>query len=160
MDKKTIHNIIRFLNNSSAKELSLHWYGGEPLLRFDLMKKIYEGITKETSLKLVSNSIITNGYLINNAILDFFKSTNMNKIQITLDGEKVTHDKKRHLKDNLEGTFDKIISNIKLLSKQLPKSHIYVRVNIDKNNYKEFVNIYHFSIMIATLTTTFMYILL
>lgn len=39
MDKKTIHNIIRFLNNSSAKELSLHWYGGEPLLRFDLMKK-------------------------------------------------------------------------------------------------------------------------
>lgn len=71
MDKKTIHNIIRFLNNSSAKELSLHWYGGEPLLRFDLMKKIYEGITKETSLKLVSNSIITNGYLINNAILDF-----------------------------------------------------------------------------------------
>lgn len=144
MDKKTIHNIIRFLNNSSAKELSLHWYGGEPLLRFDLMKKIYEGITKETSLKLVSNSIITNGYLINNAILDFFKSTNMNKIQITLDGEKVTHDKKRHLKDNLEGTFDKIISNIKLLSKQLPKSHIYVRVNIDKNNYKEFVNIYHF----------------
>ncbi|MER8055552.1 4Fe-4S cluster-binding domain-containing protein, partial [Acinetobacter pittii] len=43
MNEKTIKNIIRFLNDSSAKELSLHWYGGEPLLRFDLMKEIYEG---------------------------------------------------------------------------------------------------------------------
>ena len=120
MNGKTIKNIIRFLNDSSAKELSLHWYGGEPLLRFDLMKEIYEGITKETSLELVSNSIITNGYLINDNVLDFFKSTNMDKIQITLDGEKATHDKKRHLKKDFEGTFDQIISNIKLLSKLLP----------------------------------------
>ncbi len=144
MDVKTIQNTIRFLNNSSAKKLSLHWYGGEPLLRFDLMKEIHEGITKGTSLELISNSIITNGYLINNDVLDFFKSTNMDKIQITLDGEKASHDKKRYLKDGLGRTFDQIISNIKLLSKQLPKCHIYVRVNIDKKNYKEFVCIYHF----------------
>lgn len=144
MDRKTIQNIIGFLNNSSAKKLSLHWYGGEPLLRLDLMKEIYEGITKETSLELVSNNIVTNGYLVNDNVLDFFKSSNMDKIQITLDGEKATHDKKRHLKESSEGTFDQIISNIKLLSKQLPKCHIYVRVNIDKKNYKEFVNIYHF----------------
>lgn len=61
----------QILNNSSAKKLSLHWYGGEPLLRFDLIKEIYEGITKETSLELVSNSIITNGYLVNDNVLDF-----------------------------------------------------------------------------------------
>jgi|WetSurMetagenome_2_1015567.scaffolds.fasta_scaffold58134_1 uncharacterized protein len=144
MNSKTIDYIVHFLNNTSAKYLSLHWYGGEPLIRFDLMKQIYEKITHETSLKISNHNIITNGYLINDEVINFFKRTQMSNVQITLDGKKDIHDQKRFLKITREGTFDRLISNIKKLGDELPKCNINVRVNIDKQNYKDFVYIYHF----------------
>lgn len=144
MNQETIQNMLNFLNNSSAKNLSLHWYGGEPLLRLDLMKEIYKEIVEKTSLKIVNHSVITNGYLIDEEALDFFRSSKMKNIQITLDGKKETHDKKRYLKRSFAGTFDKIISSVKMLSRNLPESHISVRINIDKGNFKEFVDLYHY----------------
>lgn len=144
MDSNTIQNIIKYIDNSAPQKLTLHWYGGEPLLRFDLMKKIYESIIKNTALKTINQSVVTNGYLINKKVVDFFRETHLENIQITLDGKKETHDKKRHLKGCFTGTFDKIIDNVRLLSKQLPESKISVRINVDKNNYKDFVDLYHY----------------
>ena len=144
MSDKTIDDIIKFINLSSAKSLSLHWYGGEPLTRFDLMKKIYQKITDETSVEISDHNIITNGYLINDEILGFFHRTKLNNIQITLDGNRETHNSKRFDKDTGEGSFDKLLENIRRLSKELPQTKINVRVNVDKQNYKDFVPLYAF----------------
>lgn len=108
------------------------------------MKDIYNRIIKETSLSIISHHIITNGYLIDDAIIDFFRNTNMKRIQITLDGKKDTHDKTRFIQKNNIGSFDRIITNIKKLSAELSTSIISVRVNIDKRNYEDFVDLYHF----------------
>lgn len=144
MKEDTTNAIIEFINKSSAKKLSLHWYGGEPLTRFDLMQYIYNRICNETNLKITEHTIITNGYLIDDDVLSFFKQTNLNNIQITLDGKKELHNKKRFLKETKEGTFDKIIENIKKLNTFIPECNISVRVNIDKNNYTDFVDLYKY----------------
>lgn len=144
MNDETINNIIKFLNISSAKSLSLHWYGGEPLTRFDLMKKIYNKIVNETSLEIIDHNIITNGYLIDDDVIDFFRNTQLKNIQITLDGCKEIHNSKRFDSLTKEGSFDRIVSNICRLSKELPKTHVNVRINVDKNNFKDFVPLYAF----------------
>lgn len=54
MDDETISWLIKFINDyKQAENIHITWYGGEPLMAFHIMKKIYERIKKETKLKLL-----------------------------------------------------------------------------------------------------------
>lgn len=132
--------IISFLStHPSAKDIDLTWYGGEPLIAFKNIKSLYTKIKNETTLNIGNHSIVTNGYLINSEILDFFKETHLRSMQITLDGIQEHHDQTRYLKHSKKGTFNKIIENIHLVTEKLPDCHLSVRVNVDKNNADDFV---------------------
>lgn len=143
IDEKTENDIIDFINgHESAKELYLTWYGGEPLLAFDKIKSIYKKIKEKTSVEIKGNSIVTNGYLINDDVLNFFKESNLNQIQITLDGLPEHHNKTRYLKAGKKETFDTIIENIKKTAECLPQTQVAVRINVNKTNEKDFANLY------------------
>jgi len=58
------------------------------------------------------HSIITNGTLIDKK-LDEIKKNDF-RLQISIDGDKETHDRNRVYKGTENGTFDKIIENIQL----------------------------------------------
>lgn len=136
-------DLIEFINSHKlAKKLHITWYGGEPLLAFHQIKSIYNKIKAKTTLKITSHHIITNGSLINDEIIKFFDDTNLSHIQITLDGEEHTHNKSRHLKNTHEPTFQTILHNIQRLLDVLTKCDICIRVNIDKSNIDDFINIY------------------
>lgn len=144
--KEVENDIIKFIKERPfTKRISLTWYGGEPLIRFDKIKEIYYLIRNQIKADIVSQSLITNGFLINDSMLLFFKQTRLDTIQITLDGIKEHHNKTRYIKEDPQlSTYNIIISNIQKTAEFLPDCNILVRVNIDKNNEDDFFTVYNY----------------
>lgn len=140
MDDKTIDSIISFIDNSKeVKELELVWYGGEPLLAFDAIKKLLFRIKRDLSVPITKHHIITNGYFFDNNVIDFFSENHLDVIQITLDGNRERHDSIRNVKKTGERTYDKIIGNIDNILERLPDTSIHVRINIEKSNVNDYL---------------------
>jgi len=142
MSDETIKNVINFINeHQSIKTMGITWYGGEPLTAFGTIKKILNEIVSNCHAKLTNQAIVTNGYNFNQEVIDFFKSQNLDKIQITIDGPEEEHNKRRMLQ-NGQGTFQKIVSNLKNIVRELPSVYVQIRINIDKNNQEGFIALY------------------
>jgi len=93
-----------------CKEIpTIGFYGGEPLLKFGMIKKIVD-YSKRKNEKCRFN-ITTNGTLLNKEIIDFFYNKNMT-VLISLDGPEEIHNRYRVF-PNGNGTFFKIIKNLK-----------------------------------------------
>lgn len=107
-------------------------YGGEPLLSEN--KEIITYIVEEGMKRGYSFVAVTNGYEVD-CFEDLLGEDKIRKFQITIDGPKEMHNKRRiHFQD--DNTFDKIVSNIALALHKGVK--IVVRVNIDNSNINDF----------------------
>ena len=145
MDDNTIDSLIKFINDhKQAEHTHITWYGGEPLMAFHIMKKIYERIKIETKLKILPQSIITNGYLITDSVIDFFRNNLVNSIQITLDGTEQHHNHTRFLKNNHQPTYQHIIKNIDKLVENIPNINISIRINIERHNQDDYSFLYKY----------------
>lgn len=115
-------------------DLNITWYGGEPLLEFEIIKNLsrkFIQICKDKGVNYGAG-IITNGYMLTPEIVSELENLEIKSIQITIDGAREQHDKRRPL---IGGgpTFDKIISNIVKSKDKLP-CIIKLRINVDKEN--------------------------
>ena len=123
------------------KALDVTWFGGEPLLAFD---RIVSMTKKMQNLGLnYKAGMITNGYLLTEKVISKLESLAISSIQITIDGMADLHNTRRCLKSG-KPTFDKILQNIDLLQKVNPQIRLNVRVNVDKTNYADFLELYKF----------------
>ncbi|MBS4534520.1 SPASM domain-containing protein [Clostridium sp. D2Q-14] len=143
----TKNNILKFVKEriDYLKHLSITWYGGEPLLQKKTIKELSNKLIKLCGEKEVTYSadIITNGVLLDKETAMTLKNDcKVNMAQITIDGLKETHNKRRHLKNNGD-SFEIIINNIDKIKDFLS---INIRVNIDKNNVIEGKNLIDFFI--------------
>ncbi|HBY20138.1 MAG TPA: hypothetical protein DEG71_03860 [Clostridiales bacterium] len=131
------NKIISFIakNTKKNKRLMIDWYGGEPLLKYDLLcglDKQISDISKKNGCDY-SSSISTNGYLLKkDAVDNLIENTSVRSLRICLDGPPEIHDNYRPHK-NGGGTFNTIIENIKYAVKHIK---IKLRINLDKNNYQ------------------------
>ncbi|MDE6791796.1 MAG: SPASM domain-containing protein [Muribaculaceae bacterium] len=133
--------IIKFITTRPIKTYSITWFGGEPLLRPDIIESILEKLSKYLDKRLTHHSIVTNGTLLNKRAENIFSHFPLDSIQITLDGKKKEHDLLRcDAKGN--GTFEIIKKNIITFAKRFPSTHISVRVNVTKDNMTDFYYIY------------------
>jgi uncharacterized protein len=131
--------LIEFIEKQKGiNRLHITWFGGEPLMAFDRMVSITNRV-KQMSIKYTSK-IITNGFLLNDKIIEKLEDMNISNIQITIDGLQDEHDKKRYLLSGA-GTFDKIIKNIDNLVAKNNKIYIGIRVNIDVNNADNYIKV-------------------
>lgn len=89
------------------------FFGGEPLLRFDLIQKFVEIVAEKHLPNHVSYTITTNGTLLDNLTLGWL-SNHKFSIIIALDGPQNIHDKNRVACDG-NGTWYQVISNIRRL---------------------------------------------
>lgn len=137
MSEETQKAIIEYIENNVFAEGDLHinWYGGEPLLALDIIDKMSKQILQICDKKKIKYNaeIITNGYLLTEDVVENLLKNEIHKIQITLDGNKETHDQRRPLL-NGKGTYDVIWENLSRLKKYRDKLWIALRVNVDKNN--------------------------
>lgn len=120
MTWKTAKAAIDWFLRSSKKteERAITFYGGEPLLKFDMIKKVIEYVKKK---KLdVHYSFTTNGYLLGSRKIADFLAKNDIAIQISLDGPKDIHDKFRVTAGD-KPTHDVIIKNLKKLHELHPE---------------------------------------
>ncbi len=129
--------LLEFIRNQNPDKLRITWYGGEPLLKFNTIKKLSLQLEQYNFIKNISYSIITNGYLLNKECCDFFKDHNMKEIQVTIDGLPETHNKTRIHKCG-KGTYDIITRNLDYAINTMPKCKFKIRVNVNHDNIKEY----------------------
>lgn len=146
MSDKTEDALIQHLHEQKLKHgletLSLTWYGGEPLLEYGRIKSLGERINS-LGFTIIENDIVTNGYLFDEKRVQILVDTGVEQVQITLDGCKEIHDRRRPLLKG-GGTFDRIIENLDRFysGPHKDKMTITIRVNIDKSNKSTYLNLY------------------
>jgi uncharacterized protein len=122
------------LQRRDAKKCSITYCGGEPLSNLTPIEYIGNRVSKYCQSKGVrlSSAMITSGLLLTPDIADILESIGIKYLQITLDGDKETHDKRRKKRDG-SGTFDLIMENLAYLVE-----HFYVTItcNVDSMNYE------------------------
>lgn len=145
MSEEVVRKLKKHIKEQYCEQkipLNLNWFGGEPLMAFDVMEDITEYI-KSIELPFTA-SITTNGILLSEKKIQKLESLNITSIQITLDGNREYHDTKRVFK-NGSGTYDIIMKNLTKLHdyvEQHKEIHVDIRINIDKNNQEQYHNLF------------------
>lgn len=143
MSNQTIESLIRFIKTRERnyKYLEICWHGGEPLTAIPVIRKILKRINEDCALPIRSHVIVTNGYLINEHFFDCFSKYPLSYVQITIDGNRVTHNSNRISKDGND-TFDIIINNVDTLTRRVPSVSVGIRMNVHKSNAQDFLPLY------------------
>ena len=128
MNRGVAFNAIDLLmkHSSQADFVFVDFYGGEPLLKFDLIKECIDYCKKRYPFTIPRYQITTNGLLLgSNDVIEFLVKNEF-QITISLDGPKSIQDRYR-LQKNGQVSFDRVFENITKLYKYSPqffKEHV------------------------------------
>jgi len=133
MSDETIAAIADCVDRKGRRleEVSIGWYGGEPLLAMDIVEKITAEMLRLRKKHgfAYAASMITNGYLLHPENVDKLLKYGVGVVQVTVDGPARVHNVKRPLK-NGRPSYATIIENLKYASEKMV---ISLRVNVDKS---------------------------
>ncbi len=144
MKEDVQQQLVEFVNRhaSNLDGLTLNWHGGEPLIAMDTIIQIYNKIKNEAKLPIKHSSMVSNGFLLTEENCLALRDMHLDYLQITIDGDRDTHNKTRVLK-NGKSSFEQIIRNIDKAVELMPDCRIGIRTNIGKNNKEEYSALYH-----------------
>lgn len=126
--------VSQYIEAQTMQPILFTWHGGEPLMRdISFYKKALALQRKYAKGKQISNTLQTNGTLLNDEWCEFFRENNF-LIGISIDGSKPFHDKYRTTKD-LRPTFDHVVRGINLLKKHGVEYNIMGVVSDFNMNY-------------------------
>lgn len=130
--KKAIDFLLA--NSGGRKVLEVDFFGGEPLMNFDVVKEtVYYAKAEAAKLgKRFLFTTTTNGLLLNDEAIEFFNAE-MENVVLSLDGRKEIHDEVRKTV-NGKGSFDAVIGNIKKFVRLRGNRHYYVRGTFTAKN--------------------------
>lgn len=130
MSEETALRIIQFLKNYNKDNVSIVWFGGEPMLGFDRILYICRQL-KKAGIEYTS-SMITNGSLFTKAKIKELYNLNLKFIQFSMDGVYDTHDKRRYFIGG-QPSFSIIIENLKRIldTTDIP---VVIQITIDHQN--------------------------
>ncbi len=121
-------------NSGSRHNLEVDFFGGEPLMNFDVVKKLVEyarSIEKQHD-KNFRFTLTTNGVLIDDDVIEF-ANKEMSNVVLSLDGRKEIHDKYRV--DYLgNGSWEKIVPKFQKLVKARNGKGYYMRGTFTHEN--------------------------
>lgn len=118
----------------------IQFFGGEPLLRYPIMKEFVVRINQLFAIKSVNApkySIVTNGTLFNKEIADFVEDNNM-YVTVSIDGSKLTNDKNR-VYYNEKGTYEDIMRGINFLNPSQMTVEFSVSDAVIENYYPGYI---------------------
>lgn len=112
------------------KTLKISFFGGEPFFNFKGIKEILDYAKEfcKTNAIILLADFTTNATLIRQEYIDYLKDYTC-FFQITLDGNKDKHNEVKHLKGI--DTFECTLNNIYRISKTIPESYVWIRINYD-----------------------------
>ncbi len=122
MDIEIAKKGVDFLleHSKDSDRISVGFYGGEPLLEFDLMKSVIKYAELKSEGKNIHFTFTTNATLLDNEKLEFLEKYDV-AVVISLDGPKEVHDKNRKFAYNSCGTFDIVIDKLDKLREKYPR---------------------------------------
>ncbi|TQQ84042.1 Cys-rich peptide radical SAM maturase CcpM [Peptacetobacter hominis] len=139
MDFELAKDGIDFLikHSRDSDNIFIGFYGGEPFLNFDLMKKCMDYSLKKIPNKEIYFNVTTNATLLTKEIVDIIVNYNLT-ILISLDGPKQIHDEARKFAFNNRGSFDTLYNNLKYIKTKYPdyyKEHILFNTVLHQSNF-------------------------
>lgn len=113
LNEERFIDIIGFLKNGEYKPSVLYFTGGgEPSLNYSLLGRI-PGICKQYGFDNLEYDITTNGTILTNEMIEFFKNNNV-KLNVSFDGNEKIHNSSRIYKNGL-GSFSDVFNNLLIL---------------------------------------------
>lgn len=130
--KKAIDFLIA--NSGSRRNLEVDFFGGEPLMNFQVVKDIVAyGRSKEAEYdKNFRFTLTTNGMLLTDEVMEF-ANKEMSNVVLSVDGRKEIHDLMRPT-PNGKGSYDVIMPKFKKLAELRQQKNYYVRGTYTHNN--------------------------
>lgn len=147
MSLSTIQSTISLIDkilceNPQLKRFHLYFFGGEPLLKFnEVVKPVLKAFSEKTKGREILRTvqITTNGALLNDTMLSFFKRCGIfTAFQITFDGYGDNHNKSRFSKIHPK-SYQILINNVKKLLKE--DFFVTIRVNYTHKNVDDLTKI-------------------
>lgn len=116
IDLDTAKKAVDMLSRSIQEDVYITFCGGEPLLRFDIMRETIEYSKKKLSNKKVFYNMTTNATLITEEIAEYWASLEHHATLISLDGPEWIHNQNRVF-CNGNGSFQMVMRGLKRLVK-------------------------------------------
>lgn len=130
-------------NSGSRTNLEVDFFGGEPLMNFDVVKQIVayaRSIEKEKN-KNFRFTLTTNGMLIDDDVIEF-ANKECHNVVLSLDGRKEVHDNLRKTVSG-KGSYDIIVPKFQEFVKKRGNRGYYVRGTYTHNNTDFTNDIFH-----------------
>ncbi len=121
-------------NSGSRRNLEVDFFGGEPLMNFNVVKQLVEyarSIEKEKG-KNFRFTLTTNGVLIDDDVIEF-SNREMSNVVLSLDGRKEVHDRFR-VDYQGRGSWDYIVPKFQKFVKERGNKSYYMRGTFTHNN--------------------------
>jgi uncharacterized protein len=128
--------IERELDRVRPERFVMTFFGGEPLLNLPVMYYLAERLWAATSARNVTQvtSIITNGLLLTEDVVERMLPFGFKGAKITLDGDRDAHNRMRPLRGG-QGTFDRIIDNMRRIA---GRCQISIGGNFDDTTFESY----------------------
>jgi len=145
MPLEVAKDAIDFLMISSKgrKNLEIDFFGGEPLMGFETVKKTVEyGRIKEKEYgKNIRFTLTTNGLLLNDEISEFINKE-ISNVVLSADGRKEINDKVRKRVDGT-GCYDSVMPKFKKLTDERQQDKYYIRGTFTRYNLDFIKDVIH-----------------
>jgi len=130
-------------NSSGRRNIEIDFFGGEPLLNFDVVKATvdYGRSLEDKFNKKFYFTITTNGTLLDDEKIKFLNE-NMDNVVISIDGRKEIHDEIRHYASG-NGSYDKIVPLAKKLVEERNGKSYFIRGTFTKKNKDFSKDVFH-----------------
>ena len=146
MSFETARKAVTAFINHRPKRAGIGFYGGEPLLEFDLLKQIVLFAEEQAGqfATSVGFSITTNGTLLTDEKIHFLAQHEFS-VLVSLDGDKKSHDRYRIFRNQNRpekriGSFDTVIKNmtrfVELYPEYLGRDRSYAHRNLRLPGYR------------------------
>lgn len=130
-------------NSGNQKNLEVDFFGGEPLMNWEVCKKLVEyGRSREAETgKVFRFTLTTNGVLVDDDVIEF-SNREMSNVVMSLDGRKEIHDALRKTVTG-KGSYDDIVPKFQKFAKLRGDRDYYIRGTFTKNNIEFTKDIFH-----------------
>ncbi len=130
--KKALDFLVR--NSGNRVNLEVDFFGGEPLMNFDVVKEIvaYGRELEKTVNKKFRFTLTTNGMLLNEDVMEFADKEIHNCV-LSIDGRKEVNDRVRPDFGN-NGSYDKIVPKFQAMAERRNQEGYYVRGTFTRYN--------------------------
>lgn len=130
--KKALDFLIQ--NSGNRHNLEVDFFGGEPLMNFDVVKQLVEYGRKQEKIynKKFRFTLTTNGILLNDEIVKFLNQE-MSNVVLSMDGRKEVNDAMRPSR-NKKGSYDIILPKFQKVAESRNQDNYYVRGTFTHHN--------------------------